>query len=179
MPGRSDIASIDRIQPLILTLRGQHVLIDSDLAGLYGTSTKALNQAVKRNRERFPKDFRFQLTAAEKEEVVTNCDHLAQLKFSRTRPYAFTEHGTIMAATVLSTPRAVEVCVFVVRAFIKLRALAVQHRELSRRLDELERKVGSHDTTIRQVVAAIREFMQPPPAPPRRGRIGFRRENEE
>ena len=147
-------------------------MLDADLAELYGTATKAINQAVKRNAKRFPGDFRFQLTTAEKGEVVTNCDHLSRLKFTRNLPYAFTEHGAIMAASVLNTPRAIEVSVYVVRAFVKLRELLSTHKELAGKLAELERKVGSHDATIQSLVAAIRRLMEPPPAPPR-PRIGF------
>src|SRR5260370_18827233 len=122
---------VDQIEPLILEIRGRKVLLDSDLARLYNVSTKALNQAVKRNRGRFPGDFMFQLVPDEKQEVVTNCDHLARLKFSSRLPYAFTEHGTIMAASILNSPRAVEISVFVVRAFIRIRELALAHRELA------------------------------------------------
>ena len=163
---------VDRIEPCILLVRGQRVMLDADLAELYGTSTKALNQAVKRNQERFPSDFRFQLTATEKHEVVTNCDHLARLKFSRALPYAFTEHGAIMAAAVLNTSRAIEVSVYVVRAFVKLRELLSAHKELAEKLGELERKVAGHDVAIQSLVAAIRRLMEPPPAP-RRKQIGF------
>jgi hypothetical protein len=169
----SEVVLVDRIEPCILRIRGQRVMLDADLAQLYGTTTKALNQAVKRNQERFPRDFRFELTAAEKQEVVTNCDHLARLRFSRTLPFAFTEHGAIMAASVLNTPRAIEVSVYVVRAFVKLRELLSTHKELAAKLAELERKVGSHDAAIRSLVAAIRRLMEPSPTPPR-PRIGFR-----
>jgi len=93
---------IERVETLILVIRGEKVILDADLAKLYGVSTKALNQAVRRNASRFPEDFLFSLTAQEKEEVVTNCDHLRKLKFSRTLPNAFTEHGAIMAAKVLN-----------------------------------------------------------------------------
>ena len=99
-------------------------MLDTDLADLYGVTTKRLNEQVRRNRERFPKDFLFQLTETEKAEVVANCDHLTKLKFSPNPPYAFTEHGAIMAASVLNSPSAVEVSVYVVRAFVQLRELA-------------------------------------------------------
>jgi len=170
--GPAEVVLVDRIDPCILLIRGQRVMLDADLAELYGTTTKAINQAVKRNQERFPGDFRFELTAAEKQEVVTNCDHLARLRFSRTLPFAFTEHGAIMAASVLNTPRAIETSVYVVRAFVKLRELLSTHKELAGKLAELERKVGSHDAAIQSLVAAIRRLMEPPPAPPR-PRIGF------
>src|SRR6476620_7016832 len=96
---------------------GQRVMLDEDLAELYGVATKRLNEQVKRNRERFPSDFLFQLTASEKAEVVANCDHLAKLKFSKALPYAFTEHGAIQAANVLASAQAVEMGIYVVRAF--------------------------------------------------------------
>jgi hypothetical protein len=160
------------IDSRILVLRGQKVMIDQDLAVLYGTSTKALNQGVKRNADRFPSDFMFRLNIAEKTEVVTNCDHLQRLKFSRTLPHAFTEHGALMLASVLNTPRAIDASVFVVRAFVRLRQAIVSHDELARKLGELERTVGSHDSTIKQLVQAIRQLMTPPPSA--KGRpIGF------
>ena len=98
-------------------------MLDADLAGLYGVTTKRLNEQVKRNRKRFPADFMFQLTSREKAEVVANCDHLTRLKFSPTNPFAFTEHGAVMVASVINSERAVEVSVYVVRAFVKLREL--------------------------------------------------------
>jgi hypothetical protein len=156
---------VDQIEPLILEIRGQRVVLASDLASLYGVSTKRLNEQVKRNVARFPGDFMFQMTAAEKAEVVANCDHLAPLKFSPTLPYVFTEHGVVMAASVLNSPRAVEVSVFVVRAFVKLRQLVQTHKELAGKLDQLERQVAGHDDTIRQLVATIRQLMSPPDPP--------------
>ena len=102
---KENLPPVERIENRILIIRGQKVMIDADLAELYGVPTKALNQAVKRNSERFPADFMYQLSAEEKAEVVTNCDHLARLKFSRSLPFAFTEHGAIQAANVLGSPR--------------------------------------------------------------------------
>ncbi|MGH9427707.1 MAG: ORF6N domain-containing protein [Terriglobia bacterium] len=118
----------ERIEQTILVIRGQRVVLDSDLAKLYGVSTKALNQAVKRNADRFPKDFMFRLTQQEKTRVVTNCDHLSKLKFSPTMPFAFTEHGAVMVANVLNSERAVEVSIYVVRAFVKLREMLGTHK---------------------------------------------------
>ena len=155
----------------ILQLRGQRVMLDADLAELYGVETKVLNQAVKRNTERFPMDFMFQLTAAEKHEVVTNCDHLARLKFSASLPYAFTEHGALMLGNVLKSSRAVEVSLLVVRAFVQIREMLSTHKELAAKLDQLERKVSSHDQAIAGLIDAIRQLMTPP-ATTRRG-IGF------
>jgi hypothetical protein len=109
----------ERIVRQILVIRGQKVMLDADLAALYAVPTKRLNQQVKRNAERFPHDFMFQLGRAERDEVVANCDHLRQLKFSPTMPFAFTEHGALMASSVLNTPRAVEVSLYVVRCSIR------------------------------------------------------------
>ena len=155
----------------ILLLRGQRVMLDADLAELYGVETKVLNQAVKRNAERFPMDFMFQLTAAEKDEVVTNCDHLARLKFSSSLPYAFTEHGALMLGNVLKSSRAVEVSLLVVRAFVQIREMLSAHKDISAKLDQMERKLSSHDQAIAGLIDAIRQLMNPP-APARRG-IGF------
>lgn len=164
-----------RIAERILVVRKHKVMIDADLAELYGVPTKALNQAVKRNQDRFPADFVFQLSKAEKEGVVTNCDHLARLKFSASLPFAFTEHGALMAASVLNTPRAVDVSVYVVRAFVQLRELLVSNRELALKLKELEqrleRKLDTHDQAITQLMQAIRQLMTPPESKKRP--IGF------
>jgi hypothetical protein len=129
-------APAGRIERSILLIRGQKVMLATDLASLYRVSTKALNQAVKRNKDRFPGDFMFQLTKEEKAEVVTNCDHLQRLKFSPTLPYAFTEHGAVMLASVLNTPVAVQVSIQIVRAFIKLREALGTHKDLIRRLND-------------------------------------------
>jgi hypothetical protein len=179
MAKKQQVILLDQIEPLILEIRGQKVLVESDLAVLYGISTRRLNEQVRRNANRFPPDFRFQLTAAEKDEVVANCDHLAKLKFSPTLPHAFTEHGAIMAASILNSPRAVEVSVFVVRAFVKLRHLVFSHKELAARLLELESKVTGHDDVIGQLVAAMRQLLMPPAEPKPKRRIGFRREQEQ
>jgi ORF6N domain len=152
----------------ILTVRGHSVILDSDLATLYRVTTRALNQAVKRNAGRFPEDFAFRITTKEKEEVVTNCDHLSRLKFSPVLPFAYTEHGTIMAASVLNSQRAVETSVFVVRAFVRMRKTMASHRELAQRLNALEK---TYDARFRAVFDAIRALMEPPKTP--RRRIGF------
>jgi len=144
------------------------VMLDTDLAELYKIPTKALNQAVKRNKERFPVDFMFQLTKQEKAEVVTICDHLERLKFSPTLPYAFTEHGAIMLANVLNSQVAVQVSIQIVRAFIKLRETLASHKDLTRRLDQLEQK---YDGQFKVVFDAIRQLMTPPE--PKKRKIGF------
>ncbi len=161
------------LESLILTLRGQKVLLDADLATLYEVPTKALNQAVKRNEDRFPEDFIFQLTAVEKKKVVTNCDHLAGLKFSKSLPYAFTEHGAIMAATVLSSPAAVKMSVFVVRAFVRMREQLAANAHILQRLAEIDRSLLEHDQALGLIWRQLQPLLQPPPAPPQR-RIGFR-----
>ena len=153
---------VEEVASRILVIRGEKVMIDADLAELYGVATKALNQAVKRNSERFPDEFMFQLSQTEKDEVVTNCDHLVRLKFSKTLPYAFTEHGALMVATVLNTQRAVEISLYVVRAFVKLRELLASNKELAAKLNELEHKLESHDQAIAGLINAIRELMRPP-----------------
>ena len=155
----------------ILQLRGQRVMLDADLADLYGVETRALNQAVKRNLERFPEDFMFQLNAEEKAEVVANCDHLIQLKYSSSLPYAFTEHGALMLGNVLKSSRAVEVSLLVVRAFVQIREMLSAHKDISAKLDQMERKLSSHDQAIAGLIDAIRQLMNPP-VPARRG-IGF------
>ena len=162
---------VEQAASRILLIRGRRIMLDVDLARLYGVSTKRLNEQVKRNRSRFPADFMFQLTSTEKAKVVASCDHLQRLKFSATLPYAFTEHGALMLASVLNTPRAIEVSMFVVRAFVKLREKLAAHNTLALKLMELERKVQSHDAHIRSLFDAIRALMRPP-EPPRR-RIGF------
>jgi hypothetical protein len=168
------IVPIDRIQQRILFLRGERVLTDVDLAELYGVTTKALNQAVKRNRRRFPADFMFRLNKSEKREVVTNCDHLQKLKFSPVLPHVFSEHGAIMLASVLNSQRAVEVSLCVVRAFVQLRRILASHAGLARKLAALERK---YDAQFRVVFDAIRQLMEPPPDRPRK-RIGYITEAE-
>jgi phage regulator Rha-like protein len=162
---------LERIQQGILLIRGKRVMLDADLAELYGVSTKRLNEQVKRNRDRFPEDFMFQLTATEKTEVVAKCDHLAKLKYSPTHPYDFTEHGAIMLAAVLSTPRAIEVSVLVVRAFVRLREILARHRSLASKLAELESRIETHDEAIRSLLSAIRQMMTAPEKQPKK--IGF------
>ena len=151
-------------------------MIDTDLAMLYGVPTKRLNEQVKRNAHRFPADFVFQLTRGERDEVVANCDHLRQIRFSPTMPFAFTEHGALMAASVLNTPHAVEVSLYVVRAFVELREAIAPYKQLTGRLDELEarleRKLVVHDQTITGILEAIRQLMIPPEAGKKRS-IGF------
>ncbi len=157
-------------------MRGQRVILDRDLATLYGVTTARLNEAVKRNSGRFPEDFMFRLTVAERGALMSQ---IATSKPGRgghrKLPWAFTEHGAIQAANVLNSPRAIEMGVYVVRAFVKLRALLASNKELAQRLDTLEarieKKLTSHDESIAAMLSAIRQLLAPP-SPKRRG-IGF------
>jgi hypothetical protein len=167
---------VEAIASRILLVRDLRVMLDADLAALYGVETRVLVQAVKRNQARFPADFIFQLTEQEwaslrSQSVISSSGHGGR----RTAPYAFTEHGALMAATILNSPRAVEVSVYVVRAFVQLRDLLTGNKDLARRLKDLERrltgKLADHDQAIADILDAIRELMNPPD-PPKRP-IGF------
>jgi ORF6N domain len=158
----------ERIERRILLIRGQKVMLSTDLAELYGVAPRVLVQAVKRNQERFPDDFMFQLTRAElanlKSQIVTSSWGGAR----RATPYAFTEQGVAMLSSVLRSPRAVQVNIAIMRAFVKLREILASHRDLARRLDQMESK---YDAQFKVVFDAIRELMTPPKKP--RRRIGF------
>jgi len=163
----------ERVETRILTIRGHRVMIDADLAELYGVPTKRLNEAVRRNATRFPEDFMFQLTAEESESLRSQ---FATLKPGRGRyrkylPYVFTEQGVAMLSSALNSERAVQVNISIMRAFVALRRAAASHAALSRRLDELERKHGVHDEKFKIVFRAIRELMEPPKKA--RRKIGF------
>jgi len=164
---------IKPVEPRILILRGMRVLLDSELAELYGVQVKRLNEQVKRNAERFPQDFMFQLSPSEDRNLrsqfaTSRSNHGGR----RHLPYAFTEHGAIMAATVLSTKRAIEMSVFVVRAFVRLRDMLAANGKVAGKLVELERRLKGHDASIQAIIEAIHELMAPEPR--KRRRIGFR-----
>jgi hypothetical protein len=163
----TSIVLVEQVQSKILFIRGEKVILDSDLAALYGVPTKRLNEQVKRNHERFPPDFMFQLTKTEKDEVVANCDHLQKLKFSPVLPNAFTEHGAIMAASVLNSERAVQASIYVVRAFVKLRQMLAPYKEFMGRLDQFEKKLHTHDKQIIAIVQAIKLLMPTPEDKPK------------
>ena len=173
MPKKKAIVPVGKIEQRILLIRGEKVIIDTDLAEFYGVPTKRLNEQVKRNKERFPDDFIFQLSAKEKAEVVANCDHLSKLKYSKALPYAFSEHGAIMAASVLNSKRAMEVSVYIVRAFVKIRRMIADNKELSRKIVQIERHLAEHDEQIIELIKAIKQLLKPEP-PPKKRRIGFR-----
>jgi len=146
-------------------------MIDRDLAELYGVTTKRLNEQVKRNTTRFPEDFIFQLTLEEKNEVVANCDHLKQLKFSHTLPLAFTEHGAVMLACVLNSKRAIEANIRIIRIFTAMREITLHNNELLLKLVKLEQKIDTHDESINLLFEAIKKMIETPPK--KRNRIGF------
>ncbi len=180
MAAKMPIASVEQIESRIFFICGQKVMLDADLAEFYGVETKALNRAVKRNVERFPEDFVFQLTPEESADLryqfgtsnLRSQNGTSNRGGRRYLPYVFTEHGAIMAASVLNSPSAIEVSVHVVRAFVHLREMIVGHKELAQKLNQLERKVGAHDKAIAEIINAIRQLMSP--SDPRKKRtIGF------
>src|SRR5580700_2764619 len=172
MPVKRSTTLASAVESRILLLRHQRVILDTDIADLYGVPVKVLNQQVKRNRERFPADFVFQLTAKEDEvlrsQFVTSKPGRGGRRYA---PYAFTEHGAIMAATVLNSERAVQMSVFVVRAFVRLRDMLATSRRLAGKIDELENRLDTNDSLILDISAAIKELMTP--RKKRRARIGF------
>jgi len=170
-----------RIQDAIQIIRGERVMVDRDLAPLYGVTTKVLNQAVKRHRDRFPADFMFQLAMDEAQNwwrEATNQRLRSQIvtlkrgQHLKHRPFVFTEHGILMLSSVLNSENAIKVNIEIMRAFVRLREFVTNHRELSTRFRELERRVASHDEEIRAIFDAIRQLMTPPPASVKQ--IGFR-----
>ena len=170
------LVPVEHIVRSILILRGHRALLDTELAALYGVTTARLNQQVRRNLRRIPGDFMFQLTVEEHSALMLqNATSKPGRGGRRKLPLAFTEHGAIMAATILSSERAVEMSIYVVRAFVQLRDLLASNKELAKRLDELEaritRKLATHDQAITGMLKTIRELMNPP-EPKRRG-IGF------
>jgi hypothetical protein len=181
MKKASSLATTFRIEQIIHDVRNRRVILDSDLAAIYGVSTKALNQAVKRNTERFPNDFAFQLNSEEAAEFLRSQNVISKKLSKRSQvttearggrryfPYVFTEHGALMAANVLRSPRAVEMSVFVVRAFVLLRQGLAHYVELSRRLNDMEKK---YDVQFNAVYDAIRQLILP--RAPKKKQIGFR-----
>jgi len=193
-------SAVTTITPLIRTIRGQKVILDSDLARIYGVPTKRLNEQVKRNAKRFPSDFLFQLTTEEidsirsQSAILKRTGNRSQIatgsqkhRDPRLLPYAFTENGAIMAANVLNSPEAVRMSVFVVRAFVKMRELLGGTKELAKQLASLEKKLTArldgHESAIVEVLQRLMQILDPPPAPPEpelpTRRIGFHVESEE
>ena|SRR6266699_1992068 len=182
---RASTVPVEDISRAILVLRGHKVLLDAELAALYGVSTKRFNEQVRRNRDRFQADFMFQLTPEEqrslRSQFATSKTDPSGRGGRRYSPFAFSEHGAIMAATILNSPRAVEMSVYVVRAFVQLREVLSSSKELALRLNQLEarieKKLASHDEAIAAMLSAIRELLNPV-SPKRRG-IGFTADLEE
>jgi len=160
----TSLVPIERIQKCIYVIRGRKVMLDSDLAELYGVETKVLNQAVKRNISRFPDDFMFQLTEKEKNQVVTICDHLARLKYSAAAPYAFTEQGVAMLSSVLRSRRAVEINIAIMRVFVHLRGVLADNAALRKKLEE-------HDEKIKYIFNILGQMLQEEEKPKKR--IGY------
>jgi ORF6N domain-containing protein len=168
---------IAQLESAIYLIRGQRVMFDSDLAAIYGVTTKRLNEQVRRNISRFPEDFAFQLTAEEltnlRSQIATSSFHGGR----RYRPWVFTEHGAIMLASVLNSDIAVQASVRVVRAFVRLREMVAANAQLAAKLEELEKRLDSHDEAIVDLFAALKQLLEPP-EPPKRREIGFHvREN--
>lgn len=182
-PPADETLILERVQNRILSIRGQRVIKDVDLASLYGVPTKRLNEQVKRNADRFPSDFAFRLTSEEVDELVANCDQFTNSKHSSQFPLVFTEHGVIAAAFVLNAPRAVEVSTFIVRAFVQLRRMSTEVATLAQRLEKLEqettRRFKDTEGHLHTLFKALRDLLnqsQTPdatPVPPKRS-IGFR-----
>jgi len=173
MKKRAQIIPADTVASRILTIRGQKVILDSDLAAIYGVTTKRLNDQAKRNAQRFPSDFSFRLTPGEAEIAARSRSQIATLKRGQNikfLPYAFTENGAVMAANILNSPQAVRMSVFVVRAFVQMRELLSGSKELAAELKKLEAKLSArldgHEVAIVEVLRRIMELLDPPPAPP-------------
>jgi len=171
-----DLIPAGGIERRIFSFRGHRVMLDRDLAELYGCELKRLNEQVKRNRDRFPEDFMFQLTLTEGKAVIRLRSQIATLKRGqhlKYRPYVFTEHGAVMLANVLRSAVAVRTSIQVVRAFVSLRRMLANHEDLAKKIDALERKVGRHDADLHSILQMLKDLVEPPPAPARRP-IGFR-----
>lgn len=165
----------ERIEHAILLIRSHKVMLDRDLAQLYGVPTKRLNEQVQRNRARFPDDFMFQLSAEEATVLRSQSATLetGRGKHPKYRPYAFTEQGVAMLSSVLSSPRAIEVNIAIMRAFVRLREILSTHKDLAAKLEKVEKKLGEHDEHFQVVFEAIRQLMSPPTRQEKKRRIGF------
>lgn len=173
------MTALDRLDRKIHVIRGIRVMLDIDLAEIYGVKTFRLNEQVKRNPDKFPEEFAFRLTREEKAEVIAKCDNLSRLKFSPACPLAFTEHGAIMAATVLNSPAAVAVSIHVVKTFVRLRQTLDANKSLAKKLDELGAHVSFHDKAIAVLFDEIKKLampMEPDEEESPKRRIGFHRE---
>ena len=161
----------------ILIIRKKKIMIDRDLAELYGVSTKQLNQQVKRNTTRFPSEFMFRLTKKEKDWVVTNCDHLKALRFSSTPPYAFTEYGAVMLANVLNSDKAIQVNIQIVKVFTKMKEMLLTNKDILLKLEKMEKDVKENKEDIAMIFEALKQLLNP--QQPKRRMIGFNRKEDE
>ena len=168
------IIPIEVVTQRIFFIRGQKVMLDADLAEFYGVATKRLNEQVKRDKDRFPEDFMIQLTNDEKQEVVANCDHLSGLSFSYHLPIAFTEHGVAMLASVLKSKRAIEMSVFIVRTFIKLRKIIALNKDIEEKIIEFEREQKLQNKHINSIYTMLDKLINEPIKPTKK--IGFERD---
>jgi hypothetical protein len=176
----TSIVPIERVANKIYLIRGQKVMLDRDLAELYHVPTSALNQAVKRNTDRFPEDFMFQLTRAEVAAILSSRSQIVTLKRGQNIKYAptvFTEHGVAMLSSVLKSPRAVQMNILIIRAFVKIRELLASHKDLAERVEKLEASQENHASVITLLAEEIDRLKEPLPVPPT-GRIGFNTEDE-
>ena len=170
----TSLIPVEKIESKIFFIRGKKVMFDTDLAELYGVETRTLKQAVKRNQNRFPEDFMFQLTKEEKDEVITNCDNLKKLKFYPSLPHVFTEQGIAMLSSVLNSERAINVNIQIIRTFTKLREMIANNKDLRGKIEEMEKK---YDKQFQIVFEAIKRLIEPELKPKRK--IGFYMADEE
>ena len=168
MKKKVSIKHVGRIEKSILLIRNEKVIIDADLAEFYGVTLKRFREQIRRNKNRFLDDFMFKISRKERAGVVAACVHLRNLKYSRTLPYAFTEHGAIMAATVLNSEPAIQMSIFIVRAFVRLREVISTHKELAQKVEALERKIAHHDVQITSLINAIKRLISGDPVPKKR-----------
>jgi len=168
----SEIVPQEVVENKIFLIRGHKVMIDRDLAELYGVETKYLNRQIRFNKDRFPKEFMFRLTSGERNELVQICHRFETMKHSTSTPYVFTEHGVAMLSSVLNSKRAIRINILIIKTFVKLREILSTHKELAHKLKELEGKIENHDIEIQAIFDAIRQLMEPPPDPPK-PKIGF------
>ena len=173
MANESTMTQIEEVDPKIHLIRGQRVMLDSDLAAIYGVSTMRLNEQFKRNRQRFPADFAFQLTSEEFANLISQIAISSSHGGRRKLPWVFTEHGAIMLAAILNSERAVEMSVFVVRAFVQMRELLLGNKQLAAKLAALEERVGGHDEVIAELITAIRRLLEAPAEEKPKREIGF------
>jgi phage regulator Rha-like protein len=165
-----DLTLTENIESKILIIRGKKVLLDRDLATLYGVETKRLNEQVKRNIKRFPQSFMLRINEAEKEELVANCDRFRLLKHSTSLPYAFTEYGALMSANILNSEKAIQISIFIVEAFARIREVLSAHKDIMLKISEIEKRLDYHDDSIIEIIKTLKELI---PSYSNKPKIGF------